>query len=130
MVVGSSARGARGQGEDGEPRLRRVQRLVGEHRQVLRHVVTEGDAENADVVGAAVARADHGLRIQLVGDADARREVGQRGLDVAVHADAVLAGDHHFARGEVLEAAVVLAVHILREVDLPAHADVHGEFRA
>ena len=54
---------------------------------------------------------------------DARREVGERGFDVAVHADAVLAGDHNFAGGKVLEPAVVLAVHILREVDLPAQAD-------
>ena len=129
MVVGSSGVGPCRQREDGEPRLRRIQRLVGEHRQVLRDVVAEGDAEHADVVGAAVAGADDGLRVQLVGDADARREVGQRGLDVAVHADAVLAGDHDFAGGEVLEAAVVLAVDVLREVDLPAQADVHGELR-
>jgi len=120
-------RGALGQREDGEPRLRGVERLIGEHREVLCHVMAEGYAEDSDVVGAAVAGANHGLGVELVGDADARPEVRERGLDIAIQADTVLAGDHDFAGGEILKAAVVLAVDVLREVDFPTQSEVDGE---
>src|SRR5262249_3676467 len=43
--------------------------------------------------------------------------------------DAVFAGDHDLSRGEILESAIILAVYILGEVDLPAQSEIDGELR-
>ena len=69
MVAGSSARRPLRQVEDRVEVARRLQRLNAQHRQVLRHVVTEDGSEDADVVAAAVAHAHHGLVGDAVGDA-------------------------------------------------------------
>ena len=68
-------RRALGQGEDALEVGGRVQCLARQHRQVLRHAVAEGRAEDADVVAAAVAHPDDGLLVDLVGDAEAGREL-------------------------------------------------------
>ena len=129
MVVGSRGVRALIQSEDRKPRIGGIERLVGQHRHVLGDVVSERHAEDADIVGSPVAGPDHGLRIQLVGESQARRQVGQVRFDVAIQADAVFAGDQDLARGQVLEASVVLAVHVLREVNLPAQAVIQGQLR-
>ena len=92
--------------------------------------MTEGYAEDSHIVGSAIAGSDHGLGDHLVGNAEARREVRQGGLHVAVQADPVFARDHDFSGRQALEASVVLRVHVLREVDLPAQAVIDGQFRS
>jgi hypothetical protein len=83
----------------------RVQGLAGQDGQVLRDAVPEGGAEDADVVAAAVPHAHDGLLVELVGDAQAGRDVDLV-LDVAVEADAADAGHLHLAGVDVEEAGV------------------------
>ena len=68
-----------------------------EHGQVLGHGVAEGGAEHADVVAAAVARAEHRLGVDLVGGAQARRPVDLV-LDVAGEVDVADAADPDLSR--------------------------------
>ena len=117
------------QREDREPRVGRVERLIGQNGKVLRDVVAEGNAKDPDIVRAAIPSADDGLRIELVGDSHARGEVLVRRVDVAIQTDAIFTRDHHFTGGEVLEAALVFAVHVLREIDFPTNSVIHGQLR-
>ena len=110
--------------EDRVEVARRLQRLNRQHRQVLRHVVPEDRAEDADVVAAAVAHAQHGVVGDAVGDAQARRKRVERAFDVEIETDALAAGDQHLAGVDVDEAALARAGHGLRTIDLPAQAVV------
>src|SRR5206468_3589952 len=82
-------------------------------RQVLRHRVAEQRAEDADVVAAPVAGADHQLLIELISDAEARREV-QAVFDAAIERDAADACYLDLACVDVEEAAVAGLIHRLR----------------
>jgi len=50
--------------------LRRIQRLCRQYRQVLGDGVAEDRSEDAEIVAAAVARAEHRLFRELIGDAE------------------------------------------------------------
>ena len=67
--------------------------------------MAEQRSEDADVVASAVAGAQDGLLVELVGRAEARRPV-ERVLDVAVQPDVADAGDVDLAGREIEEPAV------------------------
>src|SRR5262245_40229885 len=82
----------------------------------------ERDAEDADVIRPSVAGAEYRFRGDLVSDSEAWREMLERGFHVSVHVNPILARDQNLARIQILEPALVFAVHRLREVNLPAQA--------
>ena len=124
MVAGIERRRSLREVEDRIEVARRLQRLDRQHGQVLRDVVAEDRTEDADVVAAAVAHAQHGLLGDAIGQAQARRQRGERAFDVEIEADALAAGDQHLAGVDVDEAALARAGHRLRAIDLPAQAVV------
>src|SRR5579885_2427490 len=60
----------------------RLNALVGKDGRILRHVVPKVGTEYAEVVGPPITCANHSFRVDLVGDANSRREmVPVHGLD-------------------------------------------------
>src|SRR5207237_8929426 len=98
-------------------------------RHILRHVVTERYTEYADIVGTTIAGPQHRAGRDLIGDSEARRKVLERSIHVAVHADAIFAGDQNLAGGQALEASLIFVVHILREINLPAQSVIQSQLR-
>src|SRR5262249_35713182 len=105
-----------------------LQGLNREYGQVLRHVVAEHRAEDANVEAAAVADAQHRVLRDLVGDAHARRQVVERAFDVEIKAHARTAPDQHLTGIGVDEAALTRTSHGLRTIDFPAQAVVDRQF--
>ena len=105
--------------------------LVGQNRKVLGHDVAEERAEDTDVEAASVARADHGLGIELIRGANARIEGPFGRTPTHICADAAVASDPEIAVGGAVvvlhERAVPFAIDCFGEVNLIAHAKVQGE---
>ena len=105
----------------------RLDGLNAENRQILRDVVAENRPENAQVISAAIAGADHRFRGHLVRDAQPRSKVCQWGLHVQVEPDAVLPGDQDLAGADVDKSAIADAVDVLRPVYFPAQSVIDGQ---
>ncbi len=82
--------------------------------------MTERDAENSDIIGAAVTGTDDSLRSQLVSHAQAGREMLERRIDVAVHTNAVFACNHHLTGIQILKTTLIFTIHVLRVINFPA----------
>src|ERR1700730_2695103 len=80
--------------------------LVSQYRQVLGDVVTEDGSESAERIAPAVAGADHGLRRELISDAEARRQVSPVHVLNAVVGDLSHSEDVDQARAEVKLSAI------------------------
>src|ERR1700722_7357884 len=104
-----------------------VDGLVGQHRQVLRDGMSKERSEDADVVAASVAHANHRLGVYFIGDSKPRGKLFVVVASVSVHADAAVPCHSNHAFRKHREAAVPLTVYILRRVELPAQAVVHGQ---
>ena len=120
-------RGALVQREYGVEIIGGLQGLNPEHGQVLRDVMSKDRTEHAQVVAAPVAAADHGLRVQLIGDAQTRRKVVQGRLHIQIAAHAIHARHQHLARLEAYKTSARISVDHLRTVDFPPQSVVHGQ---
>src|SRR5262245_57918684 len=87
----------------------------------------ERNAKHSDIIGTSVARANDCLWRDLVGNAYAWSKMRQGRTHIAIQTYAVLSGNQHFSGGKTLITALVLPVHVLREIDLPAQPVVDGQ---
>ena len=107
--------------------------LFEQHRQILRNRVPEVRTENADVITAAIAHANHSLRSGLVCNAQAWSEGAPIVIDAAAQAvrtDACNADSAGSKVYDVRESSVSFAVHGLGEVNLPAQTVIDGQLRS
>src|ERR1700722_2919807 len=104
-----------------------VDGLVGQHRQVLRDGMSKERSEDADVVAASVAHANHRLGVYFIGDSQPRGKLFVVVASVSVHADATVTCHSNHAFRKHREAAVSLTVYILRRVELPTQTVVDGQ---
>ena len=81
-------------------------------------------------IAAAVSHANYGLRVELIGGAQTRSEIAPLVIDVTVQSKSTFAGYSNFSLNDVGEAAVIFAVHVLREIHFPTQSVIHSQFRS
>src|ERR1700691_84705 len=90
--------------------------------------MAEGGAEHTGVKAASVASADDGLGIELVSNAKARRKLlGFVDAPAESGRDTANSGDVQIAVGDVQQGSVGDTICSLREVEIPAQAQVKSE---
>src|SRR5262245_33757169 len=87
--------------------------------------MAEDGSENADVVAAAIAKANHRLGSCLIGDSNTGSEVLIVGASVSCQIDALLTGDAHLARKRINPTALTGAANGFGLVNLPPKPEVN-----
>src|SRR5579859_2593440 len=104
-----------------------IETLVGEHRQILRYNMAEDGTEDSDIEAAAIAGANHGLLIDLVGKANPGCDVLEVVGNIHAVIDRAVTCHANLARFQISETALAFAVDGLGRVELPANAKVKGK---
>src|SRR4029077_11724943 len=92
--------------------------------------VAKVGAEYTNVKAAAISQTHDGLGIKCVGRTDTRSKSLVSIIDIAVQADRALTRDADYALIQVGEAAFVLPIDALREINFPTESIGQSEFGA
>ena len=109
-----------GQIEDAVEIVCRIELLNTQHWKILSDAMAKNRAERTHVERTAVPEPDYRFLVCLVGDSEARRQIGEAILDVAVERSPIDAGNRDLASVQINPPSLAGASYRLRIIDLPA----------
>src|SRR5580704_7257646 len=107
----------------------RVQHLVRQNRGVLGHVVPEGRAEDAQIIGPSIAASNDGFRSDLIGKPKTWRKVVPHHVLNSVRRNTTHPEHIYEIVREVVGSAVARSIHCFGEYLFPAQAKSQGPLR-